>query len=106
MLTVISLGAMDAKKELLEILGYYRYKIDNNLCTPEEIESANKLLQENLDVYGTVEDFAKFYNVSETQVRSAINRKLIDKPKRRVYYRFLSFLKVAPRTWRERLHTS
>lgn len=93
---------MDAKKELLEILDYYRYKVDKNLCTPEEIESASKLLQENLDIYGTVEDFAKFYDVSETQVRSAINRKLIDKPKRRVYYRFLSFLKVAPKSWSEK----
>lgn len=93
---------MDAKKELLEIIDYYRYKINNNLCTPEEMRSASQLLQENLDMYGTVEDFSKFFGVTETQVRSAINRKLIDKPKRRVYYRFLSFLKVAPKSWRER----
>ena len=93
---------MDAKRTLSEILDYYKYKVDNNLCTPEEIESASKVLQENLDMYGTVEDFAKFFGVSETQVRSAINRKLIDKPKRRVYYRFLAFLKVAPRSWREK----
>lgn len=93
---------MDAKRTLSEILDYYKYKVDNNLCTPEEIESASKVLQENLDMYGTVEDFAKFFGVSETQVRSAINRKLIDKPKRRVYYRFISFLKVAPRAWREK----
>ena len=93
---------MNAKKELLEILDFYKFKIDNNLCTPEEIESASKMLQENLDMYATVADFSKFFGVSETQVRSAINRKLIDKPKRRVYYRFLSFLKVAPRSWREK----
>lgn len=93
---------MDAKKELLEIIGFYKYKIENNLCTPEEIESTSKLLQENLDIYGTAEDFANFFGVSETQIRSAINRKLIDKPKRRVYYRFISFLKVAPRSWREK----
>lgn len=93
---------MDAlKKNISEILGYIKYKVDNDLCTPEEIESVSKMAQANLELYGTIEDLSKFYGVSEGNIRSTINRKLLDKPKRRVYYRFLSFMKVAPKKWRE-----
>ena len=93
---------MDAlKKYISEILGYIKYKVDNDLCTPEEIESVSRMVKENLELYGTIEDISNFYGVSEPLVRSTINRKLIDKPKRRVYYRFLSFMKIAPKKWRE-----
>ena len=93
---------MDAKNEILEVLEFWKYKVANNLCTPEEMESLSKMLQENMDMYGTVEDFAKFFDVSETQIRTTINRKMIDKPKRRVYYRFMSFLKIIPKSWRDK----
>jgi len=93
---------MDAlKKNLSEIIGYIKYKVDNDLCTPEEIDSVARMAKENLELYGTIEDLAKFYGVSEPLVRSTINRKLIDKPKRRVYYRFLSFMKIVPKKWRD-----
>lgn len=92
---------MDAKKILIEILDYYKYKIDNDLCTMEEIEATSKLLQENMEISGTISDFARFFDVSEINVRSTINRKLIDKPRRRVYYRFIPFLKIIPEKWRK-----
>lgn len=92
---------MDAKKILIEILDYYKYKIDNDLCTMEEIESTSRLLQENMEISGTISDFARFFDVSEINVRSTINRKLIDKPRRRVYYRFIPFLKIIPEKWRK-----
>jgi len=88
------------KNNLSEILGYIKYKVDNDLCTPEEIESVSRMAMENLELYGTIDDLSKFYGVSQQLVRSTINRKLIDKPKRRVYYRFLSFMKIAPKKWR------
>lgn len=91
---------MDAKKLLSEILDYYKYKVDNNLCTPSEIESASRVLQENMEMYGTISDFAKFYGVSEGNVRSTINRKLIAKPKRKVLYPFHKFVKIVPERWR------
>lgn len=59
------------------------------------------MAMENLELYGTIEDMAKFYNVPESKVRNTINRKMIEKPKRRVYYRFLSFLKIVPEKWRK-----
>ena len=92
---------MDALKyNLSEIIGYIKYKVDNDLCTPEEIESVSKMAMENLKLYGTIEDLAKFYEVPESKVRNTINRKMIEKPKRRVYYRFLSFMKIVPDKWR------
>ena len=93
---------MDAlKNNLSEIIGYIKYKVDNDLCTPEEIESVSRMAMENLELYGTIEDMARFYNVPESKVRNTINRKMIEKPKRRVYYRFLSFMKIVPAKWRK-----
>lgn len=92
---------MDAlKNNLSELIGYIKYKVDNDLCTPDEIESVSKMAMENLELYGTIEDMAKFYGVQESKVRNTINRKMVEKPKRRVYYRFLSFMKIVPDKWR------
>ncbi len=91
---------MGTKESLSEIVGFIKYKIDNDLCTPEEIESVSRMVQSDLELYGTIEDLAKFYGVPESRIRNTINRKLIDKPKRRVYYRFLRFMKIAPEKWR------
>ena len=93
---------MDAlKNNLSEIIGYIKYKVDNDLCTPEELESVARMAAENLNLYGTIEDLAKYYGVPESKVRNTINRKMIEKPKRRVYYRFLSFRKIVPKKWRD-----
>lgn len=93
---------MDAlQNNLSEIIGFIKYKVDNDLCTPEEIEAVSKMAMENLKLYGTIEDLAKFYDVPESKVRNTINRKMIEKPKRRVYYRFLSFMKIVPAKWRK-----
>lgn len=93
---------MENKRLLIETLDFWKYKLDNNLCTPEEITSFSKMVTENLDVLGTVEDLAKHFGVSEGNVRTVINRKVFGKPKRRVYYRFLEFLKVVPEKWRKK----
>lgn len=93
---------MDAKQILSEMLAYYKYKVDNNLCTMAEIESAQKALTENMEIYGTIEDLAKFYGVSPGNVRATISRKLLAKPLRRVFYPFHKFLKIVPTKWRKR----
>lgn len=92
---------MDVKKSLSEILGFYKYKVDNNLCTMEEMNSTLKALQENMDIGGTISDFAKFYGVSESNIRATISRKLIAKPKRKLLYPFHPFAKVAPEKWKK-----
>lgn len=90
---------MDAKNELKSLLQYGIYKLDNNLSTMEEIQSLTKVLQENLELSGTIEDFSKFFGKPEVTVRTTIHKKLIAKPKRRVMYPFLKFLKVVPDKW-------
>ena len=93
---------MDAKKMLLEMLDAYKYKIENNLCTASEIESASKVLMENMELTATISDIAKFYGKPETNVRVAINRRLIAKPMRNVVlYPFHKVQKVMPETWRK-----
>lgn len=89
-------------KILSEILGFYKYKVDNNLCLMEEIESATKVLEENMDINGAISDFAKFYDKPESLIRATIARKLIDKPKRKVLYPFHKFMKIVPDKWRNR----
>lgn len=93
---------MDAKQILSEMLAYYKYKVDNDLCTMAEIESAQKALTENMEIYGTIEDLAKFYGVSPGNVRATISRKLLAKPIRRVFYPFHKFLKIVPTKWRKK----
>lgn len=93
---------MDGKNILSEMLGYYKYKVDNNLCTPEEIKSAERALIENMEIYGTIGDFADYYGKSKDAVNSVIKRNLIAKPKRNVVlYPFHKLLKVIPSSWRK-----
>lgn len=93
---------MDSKKNLIEILDFYKYKVENNLCTMEEIKSAEKVLEENMEVHGTIGDFAEFYGKSKDAVSSVIKRNLIAKPKRNVVlYPFHKFRRIIPRSWRK-----
>lgn len=92
---------MDAKQYLSEILGYYKYKVDNNLCTMAEINDASKALEANLDVYGTIGDLADYFGKSKDAVNGIIKRNVAEKPKRNiVLYRFKAFLKRTPTNWR------
>lgn len=95
---------MYGKQILSEILDFYKYKVDNNLCTQEEIESASRVLQENMEMYGSISDFAKFYGVSEQNVRTTINRKLFAKPVRKVLYPFHLFRRIVPEKWKKEIH--
>lgn len=77
---------MDAKQYLSEILGYYKYKVDNNLCTMAEINDASKALEANLEVYGTIGDIADYFGKSKDAVNGIIKRNVAEKPKRILFY--------------------
>lgn len=55
-----------------------------------------------MEVHGTISDLAKFYGVSESNIRATIARKLIAKPKRKLLYPFHKFAKVIPEKWRKK----
>lgn len=89
---------IDVKEELKTLLHYYEKRLDT--CTMEEIKSAHDMLISNMEIYGTIKDFAEFYGVSEANVRNTISRKMIAKPKRKVLYPFHLFQKIIPDKWR------
>ena len=89
---------IDAKKELLEVLDYYKFRVQNG-CTMAEINSTLKALENNMNIDGSISDFARFYGQSEKNVRTVINRKLIAKPTRKVLYPFHAFRKIVPDKW-------
>lgn len=93
---------MDVKKYLIEILDYYKYKVENDLCNLEEMNSVIGALEENARVSGTISDFAKFYDKPENQIRVTISRKLVEKPRRKVLYPFHKFAKIIPENWRKK----
>lgn len=94
---------MDVKHILSDVLGYYKYKIDNNLCTMDEMDGALKALESNMELYGTVEDFAKFYGKSKDAVNGILKRNVYEKPKRGIVLRsFLKFAKHVPDSWRKK----
>lgn len=90
---------MNSKDLIVETLEYWKYKVEANACTMEEMQKLSEIVDKELNINGTVEDFAKFYDKPEQAVRNVIHRKVLDKPKRRVYYKFLPFLKSIPDKW-------
>ena len=92
---------MDAKQQLFEIFDFWKYKLEKNACTPEEITSLTNLLMDNMELDGSIKDFAEFYGVSESNIRATICRKVFAKPKRKVLYPFKALSKVVPDKWRK-----
>jgi len=90
---------MDAKETIKQVLDFLKYKVDNDLCTMEELRSVSDVLQNSLNVIGTTEDFAKYFGKPEYTVRNVISRNMMDKPKRRVFYKFFQFIRNVPRKW-------
>lgn len=88
------------KKNLKEIFEFGIYKLDNNLCTPAELRSLERMTEGNLEMDASIKDIASFFGQSEGNVRSTINRKMFAKPKRKVLYPFQKFLKIVPEKWR------
>lgn len=92
---------LDLKEELLRVLRYYESRIEQGSCSMSEMESALRTLEENMEVNGTIDDFARFYGKSKDAVNSVIKRRMIDKPKRNVVlYPFHKFNRLIPSSWR------
>ena len=92
---------LDPKNYLIEILEFYIYKLKSDGCTMDEINSATNALEQNMQINGTITDFAKFYGKPESQIRATIARRLFAKPKRILLYPFHAFIKIIPDSWRK-----
>lgn len=87
------------KRVLLEILDYLRYQVDNDRCTLEEMRSLADTITENTEILCTTQDIAERYGQSRNNVRNALTRNFMPKPKRRVYYNFSKFIPFIPKRW-------
>lgn len=93
---------MTVDKILSEILGFCKYKVDNHLCTMEEMNSVVSAIENNMEIGATIGDLADFYGKSKDAVNGVINRKFIGKPRRNVVlYPFHRFRKIVPTSWRK-----
>lgn len=90
---------INVQEELVRLLDFYKEQIKSGKCTMSAMLSMYRILMENLDVEGTISDFAQFYGVSEESIRHVLSRYMVDKPKRRVFYKFHPFSKLVPRKW-------
>ena len=90
---------IDPKIYLSEILGMYKYKVDNGFCTMEEINGTIRAIENNTDMLAGIKEMADYFDKPESHVRNTIARNIMPKPKRKVYYSFLHFLKIAPKSW-------
>lgn len=91
----------DIKKELHDLLRYYDERLDS--CTMREAKSVYRLLVENMEIDGTIDDFAEHYGKSKDAVNGVIKRRMITKPKRNVVlYPFHIFQKLIPEKWRNK----
>lgn len=94
---------MIVKKSLLEILDYYKKRIEEDTCTMEEMNDALRVLEQNMELHGTISDFAKFYGKTYEAVNGVIKRRMIAKPKKNLtLYNFAIFRKLIPESWREK----
>lgn len=92
---------INIKEELRTILRYYDKRLDG--CTMQEVKSVTRLLVENMEIDGTIDDFSEFYGKSKDAVNSVIKRRMPVKPKRNVVlYPFHIFQKLIPEKWRKK----
>lgn len=87
------------KQILIDTLDYLRYQLVNDKCTPEELRSIKDAVIDNLDIDASYSDIAEFYGQKESNVRNVCSRRMIEKPKRRVYTNFAAFTKILPKSW-------
>ena len=88
--------------ELAELLDFAATRARSGQMTLGEVNSLRDAVLENSDVMASVQELAEHYGQSEHNVRCVINRKMISKPVRKVYYSFNKFSKIVPKSWKYR----
>ena len=86
--------------ELADLLDFAASRARRGQITLGEVNSLRDAVLENSDVMASVQELAEHYGQSEHNVRCVINRKMISKPVRKVYYSFNKFSKIVPKSWK------
>lgn len=89
------------KKYLIEILEYFKYKLENDKCTDEEMRQAFKMLREGTVCETTIKDIADYYGQSESNVRNIVSRNAVPK-KRVLIYDFSRIVRLIPKRWQSK----
>lgn len=92
------------KQLILDVLDFWKYKVENNKCTPEEMKNISDVISDNLDIMATVNDISKIYGKSPNNVRVVMSHNQFQKsnpPKIQKFYNFLKFREIIPQSWRK-----
>lgn len=90
------------KQFVLDILDYMRGEVENDKCTPQQLQSVADFAKTELKAQGTIDDIAKFYGQSRNNVSNVISRRPIPKdkkPQRRVLYDIGWIASIVPQSW-------
>lgn len=90
------------KKYLLEILDFFKYKLENDKCTSEDMAEAFNIISSGVVCEATVKDIADFYGQSESNVRNVVFRKSTPRSRRVTMYNFIHLSRFVPDRWRRR----
>lgn len=91
------------KKFVLDIIDFIRGEVEDDRCTPEQLQRIADFGKNELGAKGTLDDIAEFYGQSRNNVSNVISRRPIPKdkkPQRRVLYDFGWFASIVPESWR------
>lgn len=92
-----------AKRIIIDTLKFYLYKMEKDDCDMEDIVAVAEALGKDVNVRGTIKEFAEFYGQSESNIRNVIARRPQPKseaPQRKVTYRFGWFSSLVPSSWK------
>ena len=87
------------KTLLSSFFGFLKDQIDNDCLSMEDFEALVSVVENDLTLSGTSDDFARYFHKTPVAVRSVLSRRLLPKPRRRVLYDFKSFIREAPNSW-------
>lgn len=82
------------------LLAFAYRQADEGNCTYEDLKRWRNVLAEALNVDSSISDLAEHFGQSEANVSNVIARRMTEKPKRKVLYRFSDFLKIIPKSWK------
>lgn len=94
-------GSETAKKILCEFLDFLKQKVVSDELTADELSSLIHNVVDATDLYATADELARFYGQSTHNVHCVINRRMIEKPQRRVYYSVRKFRQIIPDSWKK-----